>query len=229
MEFHAQILITLGGILLLGIATPILKIFIEIGGAVVLGTILGWVASFIPKYIKRTSAIFTATLGLILLCGGIAIWLHLSFLIASMMLGAIVANLLKEHQHYFGTLENIQWPFLVIFFTVAGATLEFSALKEIGLLGLAYIILRVLGKIAGGGVGSKLGHADAETVSWIGVALLPQAGVAIGMALVASSQFPEHKQILLSVVISTTILFEIIGPIFTRLAIHKTSHLDKNY
>lgn len=201
--------------------SPFIILLIELGGAVILGAILGYFASLIPKFIHRASAIYTASFGLILICGGFAIWWHLSYLIASMMMGAVVTNIFKEHQQYFQTLENIQWPFLVIFFTVAGATLDFSTLNEISMLGLAYILFRVIGKIISGYIGSRLGQADSLTSRWLGVALLPQAGVAIGMALVAASQFPEHKQILLSIVISTTILFEIIGPIFTRLAIYK--------
>lgn len=201
----------------------ILKVLVELGGATILGIALGWIASFVPKIIKSDTALFTATIGLVLVCGGIAIWFEFSFLIASMVMGAMVANLNISHDRYFNVLENIQWPFLVVFFTVAGATLELGALKEIGLLGFSYIAWRIIGKLIGATVGSKLGKANKLTSRWIGVALLPQAGVAIGMALVAASQFPEYKQVLLSVVISTTVLFEIIGPIFTRLAVHKTS------
>jgi Kef-type K+ transport system membrane component KefB len=204
-------------------SSPILKVLVELGGATILGIALGWIASFVPKIIKSDTALFTATIGLVLVCGGIAIWFEFSFLIASMVMGAMVANLNISHDRYFNVLENIQWPFLVVFFTVAGATLELGALKEIGLLGFSYIAWRIIGKLIGATVGSKLGKANKLTSRWIGVALLPQAGVAIGMALVAASQFPEYKQVLLSVVISTTVLFEIIGPIFTRLAVHKTS------
>ena len=157
-----------------------------------------------------------------MICGGIAIWWNLSYLIASMVMGAIVSNNIKGHQKkYFHTLENIQWPFLIIFFTVAGATLEFNYLTEIGYIGVIYIIFRVVGKLVSGYIGCRLGGGDVLTARWMGVAILPQAGVAIGMALVAASQFPQYKNILLSVVISTTILFELIGPIFTRYAIYK--------
>jgi len=118
---------------------------------------------------------------------------------------------------------------MVIFFVLAGASLELSALRELGLIGVLYIVYRILGKYSGAKLGSLLGGADALTKRWMGPALLPQAGVAIGMALVASNQFPEYKQTVLSVVISSTIFFEIIGPIFTRLAIQKvaTAHLKQ--
>ena len=80
------------------------------------------------------------------------------------------------------------------------------------------VLLRVGGKILGATLGSLCSGADQKTQSWMGVALLPQAGIAIGMALVASNDFPEYRHILLPLVISTTIFFEIIGPVFTRLA-----------
>ncbi|MDH3859317.1 MAG: cation:proton antiporter, partial [Gammaproteobacteria bacterium] len=67
--------------------------------------------------------------------------------------------------------------------------------------------------------GGYLGKSGEDHQLWMGVALLPQAGVAIGMALVASNQFPEYRQIMLPVVIASTVVFEVIGPVFTRLAI----------
>jgi len=75
-------------------------------------------------------------------------------------------------------------------------------------------------------LGSSLGKASTTTRKWMSIALLPQAGVAIGMALVASKHFPEYGQTLLSVTISTTIFFEIVGPIFTRLALKRASIAD---
>lgn len=207
-----------------GIASStMLRMLNELGGAVILGVVLGCIAAFLPSIIKRKTALYTATIGLALVCGGIAIELELSFLIASMVMGAMVANLNRHNKQYFESLENIEWPFLVVFFIVAGATLELTALKEIGLLGLIYMAWRIIGKLIGATVGSHLGKADKLTTRWIGIALLPQAGVAIGMALVAASQFPEYKQVLLSVVIGTTILFEIIGPVFTRIAVQKVT------
>jgi len=68
-------------------------------------------------------------------------------------------------------------------------------------------------------LGAEISGAGPVVKKWMGVALLPQAGVAIGMALVASNQFPEYRQLLLSVVISSTVFFEIIGPVFTRVSL----------
>jgi hypothetical protein len=101
--------------------------------------------------------------------------------------------------------------------------LKIRALNEIDLMGIVYILCRTIGKFLGARVGSEFSRAGQATKNWMGVALLPQAGVAIGMALVASNYFPEYRQVLLPVVISTTVFFEIIGPVLTRLAIKRTS------
>jgi hypothetical protein len=91
------------------------------------------------------------------------------------------------------------------------------------LIGVIYILCRAAGKVVGARTGSLFSGADRVTGNWMGAALLPQAGVAIGMALVASSRFPEYRQLLLSVVVSSTVFFEIIGPVFTRLAIRRAN------
>ena len=88
-------------------------------------------------------------------------------------------------------------------------------------MGATYITCRIIGKILGGFIGGKVSGANKLTQHWIGPAMLPQAGVAVGMALVASNQFPQYEQQLLSIVISTTIFFEILGPIVTRYAINQ--------
>jgi len=111
-----------------------------------------------------------------------------------------------------------------MFFVLAGASLDLGMLSEVGLVAVIYVLCRIIGKIVGARVGGECCRADQKTKRWMGVALLPQAGVAIGMALVASSYFPEYRQTLLSVVISSTIFFEIFGPVFTRLTIKQTQH-----
>jgi Kef-type K+ transport system membrane component KefB len=110
---------------------------------------------------------------------------------------------------------------MVIFFVLAGASLEFGTLKDIGLIGSVYIVCRITGKVLGAGLGGRCSRARRVTCRWVGVAMLPQAGAAMGMALVATSLLPEYRQIVLSVVISTTVFFELIGPPFTRLALRR--------
>lgn len=193
----------------------------DIGGAIILGLLIGFPAAFLTGRVKPGQPILSEALGIVFVCGGLAIWLDVSFLISSMVLGAIVANFAKHHEYPFHAIQGIERPFLIIFFVFAGAALDLSAILEVGLIGIAYIVLRVVGKIIGAAIGSHYSKANRKTRNWMGVALLPQAGVAIGMALVAANHFPEYRQILLTVAISSTVFFEIIGPVFTRLALEK--------
>jgi len=197
----------------------------EIGGAILLGILIGLPAAYLTGRIKPGQPILTEALGLVFLCGGIALWFDVSFLIASMVLGAVIANVAKHHEYPFHSIEGIEWPFMVVFFVLAGASLDLGAINDIGLIGIIYIICRAAGKIIGARVGGQCSQANQLTNQWMGVALLPQAGVAIGMALVASNYFPEYSQILLPVVIGATIFFEVIGPVFTRLALKRVNDI----
>ena len=203
------------------IASPLLSIIKEIGGAVVLGVLIGLPAAYLTGRVKSGQPILTEALGIVFIAGGLAMMFDVSFLLTSMVMGAVVANVAKHHEYPFHVIENIEWPFMVIFFVLAGASIELNAIKGIGLIGVSYIIFRALGKYLGAMLGGHYSKASKETKRWMGVALLPQAGVAIGMALVASKHFPEYRQVLLSVIVSSTIFFEIIGPAFSRLAIKK--------
>ena len=189
-----------------------------------LGISLGLPAAYLTGRVKEGQPILSEALGLVLACGGLALWLGVSYLIAAMVMGAVIANLARHHEYPFHAIENVESPLMVIFFVLAGASLEIGALRELGIIGGVYILCRSIGKIIGARLGGKLSGADPGTQRWMGVALMPQAGVAIGMALVAANQFPEYRQVVLSIVISSTVFFEIVGPVFTRLALQRSSH-----
>lgn len=199
----------------------------EIGGAVALGLALGLPGAYLTGRVRKGEPILTEAMALVLLCGGIALWLEVSHLIAAMTMGAAIANLARHHKYPFHAIEGIEQPLLVVFFVLAGAALEWEAVLGLGALGVAYLASRVVGKCLGAWLGGIPAGADAQTRLWMGPALLPQAGVAIGMALVASTAFPEHGQLLLSLAISSTIVFEITGPVFTRLAMARAGHAEQ--
>jgi Kef-type K+ transport system membrane component KefB len=196
----------------------------DIGGALVLGIGLGIPSAFLTGRIKKGEPMLTEALGLVFLCGGLALLFEVSFLIASIVMGSVVANFATHHEYPFHEIENIERPFMSIFFVLAGASLEFGMIREIGLIGIAYIASRIAGKLLGARIGARISGADKVTRQWMGFALLPQAGVAIGMALVASNQFPAYQQTLLTIVIGSTVFFEIIGPVFTRMALRKSEN-----
>ncbi len=198
----------------------------EIIGAFILGLLIGIPASYLTGRIKHGQPMLTEALGIVFLCGGLAMWFEVSYLIAAMTTGAVIANTAKHHKYPFHAIEDIEPLFMVVFFILAGASLQLSALNTIGIIGLAYISSRITGKYFGAKLGAQFTKTDHATKHWMGPALLPQAGVAVGMALVAANQFPEYRQVLLPIAISTTIFFEIIGPIFTRLAVQKSRNTN---
>lgn len=204
-----------------GSVSFLLSVGKEIGGAILLGTLLGLPAAYLTGRLKKGQPVLTEALGIVFICGGLALWLEVSFLIAAMVMGAVIVNLAKHHKYPFHAIEGIEWPFMVIFFVLAGASLDLTAVKMMGLAGIVYILCRIGGKYLGAYLGGQISHASGAVSNWSGIALLPQAGIAIGMALVASNQFPEYRQLLLTIAISSTVFFEIVGPVFTRLAMRK--------
>ena len=199
-----------------GLLPPLLLAFKEIFGAVLIGLAVGLPAAYLTGRIEEGQPMLFEALGKVFLCGGLAIWFEVSFLIAAIVMGMTIVNLAKHHKYPFHAIEDIESPFIIMFFVMAGASLELDSLSGIGVIGTVYILARITGKIIGVKISGELCKADSSVKNWMGLALLPQAGVAMGMALVASNHFPEYRQLLLSVIISTTIFFELIGPVITN-------------
>ena len=122
---------------------------------------------------------------------------------------------------------TIEWPVMLLFFLMAGAVLELHQLWALGGVGLAYVALRILARLIGGWVGAGLAGAVPVERRWIGPALLPQAGVAVGMALVAAEEFPQWGPQIMTLTVGTTVLFELLGPPVTRIALGRVGAVPK--
>ena len=188
----------------------------DIGGALLLGLVLGVPMAYLTGRIRPGEPTLAEALGLVLLCAGLAMWAGVSYILAAVAMGAVVANLAKHHDRPFHAIQGIEWPFLILFFLLAGAALHVEALASIGFLGAGYICIRVIGRVLGTRLGGWLSGADPAIRRHMGLALLPQAGVAIGMALLAIQHFPELGDIILPVVLGSTVIFELVGPVITR-------------
>ena len=195
----------------------------DIGGAVLAGTIIGIPAAFLTGRLSGGEPLETEALGLVFLTAGIAVWLNLSFLIAGMVAGAIIVYFARHHTRAFHEIEHIQWPFMVLFFILAGASLEIEAVIDLGGIGIAYVLLRMGSRLIGGWIGASLANAAPNERALFGWALLPQAGVAIGMALVAAQQFPQWAAQIMALTVGTTVIFEIFGPIACLIAIRRSA------
>ncbi len=195
----------------------------EILGGLALGVVIGLPAAALTGRLSPGEPLQTEALGLVFVTAGAALAFEVSYLIAAMTAGAVIVNRARHHDRAFHEIEHLQWPFMMLFFLLAGASLEVSALAALGAVGAVYFVLRIAGRIAGGWLGAQLSRAPVEERAWYGVALLPQAGVAVGMALVAAEAFPEHGDLILTLTIGTTVAFELIGPAATIWAVTRVA------
>lgn len=202
-------------------APVVLSALWEIGGALVLGLGIGAPMALLTGRIRQGQPLLIEALGLVFLCAGLAIRWEVSELLAAIVMGATVANLARHHERPFHAIEGIEWPFLLLFFILAGASLQPASLISGGLLMLAYIALRVLGKLAGGWGTLLLMGPGGRQGLLAGFALLPQAGVAVAMALNASQTLEDSGQLLLTVVLASTVIFELLGPLATRWSLRR--------
>jgi len=198
----------------------------ELGGSVAVGAAVGFPAAYFTGRLKPGEPIQSEALGVVFLCAGLSIWLGVSFLLAGMVAGAIVVNLAKHHSRPFHEIEHVEWPFMVLFFVLAGASLHLDRLEEIGTIGFAYILLRSISRVLGGWIGGRIAGAPNLHCRWIGPALIPQAGVALGMALVASNHFPDLGDQLLAITVGTMVVFELAGPLLTQMALQRVGEVD---
>lgn len=195
----------------------------EIGGALLLGAFVGVPGAMLTGRIKPGEPLQTEALGLVFLTAGLAIWLEVSYLLAGMTAGMLIVNFARHHRQAFHEIENARWPFMVLFFLLAGVSLELGHLATMGGLGLAYLGLRIAAHIVGGWIGARLGGDSEVERPWFGIALLPQAGVAIGMALVAAESFPDWGDTIITLTIGTTVVFELLGPPATLFALRRVA------
>ncbi|SFD84679.1 cation:proton antiporter [Roseivivax sediminis] len=198
----------------------------DLGGAALLGTAIGMPAAVLTGRLSPGEPLQAEALGIVCLTAGLALWLEVSFLLAGITAGAIVANLARHHDHAFHEIEHIEWPFMLLFFLLAGASLEIGMLRDIGWIGALYVGLRTIARIFSAAIGARIGSVPASQRNAYGPALLPQAGVAVGMALVAAEALPYWGSMIMGLTIGATILFEIVGPAVALRAIQEASSAE---
>jgi Kef-type K+ transport system membrane component KefB len=198
----------------------------EIFGAVILGTVLGTLLSQLPRVIDKSSTLMIYTLGVIMFNTGLCIHFGLSALLANMALGIAVENISEEGVKFFGAVEKIESPFYVLFFVLAGAHLQIGMIPAMSLLGVVYLVSRVAGKTGGTWLGAALAGEDKTVRRFMGLALLPQAGVALGFALIVKSAFPSEGPDIFLIITATTVFFEILGPVLTEAALKASGEID---
>lgn len=111
---------------------------------------------------------------------------------------------------------------MILFFFLAGASLDLRALENVGLIGMIYIAMRIVGRVIGARLGAAATGAEPAVRRRLGMALLPQAGISVGLGLLASQQLPELAPLILPVVLGSTVLFELIGPVATKAVLTRS-------
>lgn len=211
-----------------GVAAMIAAPIWELLGSLLLGGVFAVVLMTVSRRFREQYDKLVVALGMIFAVAGIAEFFHLSSLLACMAMGCAAVNLVpKETDRVFRIIKSIDTPIYVLFFVAAGANLHLGVLAKVGLIGVAYIISRVLGKMLGAAFGAKLGQASSTVRKYLGLGLVPQAGVAIGVTLLVQQDFPEIAGFVTTVILGSVVVYEIIGPFCSKLAITKAGEVGK--
>lgn len=211
----------------------------EIGFSVLLGGTVGLAFCQMIRKLTTSKDILIAIFGVILLATGLSLRWHLSLIMTNMVVGFVLVNTRREAlvHRVIAPLHEIMPLIFILFFCLAGAHLKLSTLPALGTLGVVYAIARAAGLIGGARIGAMLGHVDENVKKYVGLGILSQAGVAIGLSLIVKHEFgrlavqyelPHAATIgtvVLTSITATCILFEIIGPILTKIALTKAGEI----
>jgi Kef-type K+ transport system membrane component KefB len=208
---------------------------LEIGGSVALGLVMGLLLDQVMCRMERQHDAMAISIGFVFLSVGISEALGFSLILTAMVLGITVVNRCQDHgRHIRYTIEQAGPVVYVLFFTLVGARFQIRLLPAMGVLGLAYVVLRSSAKFAGAWVGGLVGGAAPVVRDNLGLGLLSQAGVAIGLALASASRFSAYGaegqalgSLVINVITATTFIVQIAGPICVKLAITRAGEVGR--
>ncbi len=205
------------------IAIPIKEIIL----ALALGLLAGIIYILVSRKLKNDTETLTFTLAMIFIVTAATMKWGLSSLLTLMMTGIVISNVGNVDRRYQELVSTITPPIFIAFFVLSGADLDLGGLKAAGLIGIGYILLRVLGKYLGAMISTKMSGFSKEIQKNLGLTLIPQAGVAIGLSLIASRIIPEpHGSLIRTIILAATICYELIGPIVAKFALKRAGCID---
>jgi Kef-type K+ transport system membrane component KefB len=206
----------------------LLEPFGMIALSLLFGVATGWIHAKLIEKIADENSLIILTFGMLLVLFTTAESLELDGILVCMAYGMMLVNITQKSEKIFETIrEHFEEVIFVLFFILSGASVELSLLMSVWPIVLVYIILRMMGKITGSWIGAKIVHANPVIEKNIGIAQMPQAGVAIGLAL-ALYHHPEFTQLgewVLSIVIAATAINEVIGPYFLKIALFRANEV----
>ena len=208
---------------------PLLEIVLSLGIGSILGFILAYATKIFASRGNRISLCIVAVFAGVGLCTAIPN-MHLSDLLTCMAIGAIYVNLNKESGQVFDLMDRWTTPLFMVFFIISGAELDLSLIPIVGLVGIVYLASRSTGKYFGAYLGAQVVKADDNVKKYLGLTLLPQAGVAIGMATKVANtpELSEYSSVVVTVTLCATLVYELLGPLIAKWALVKSGEIKQD-
>lgn len=214
------------------IVDPLLEIFLSL----IMGAIIGYALSFCEKFFrsntKRQALVVTAIFLAVALSklkynvGGV----HIGFspLLVCMMLGTIFCNVCDFSPELMEKTDKWTAPIFILFFVLSGAELEFSVFGDLAVVGIGviYILSRSIGKYLGARVSAGFVHCEPQIKKYLGITLLPQAGVALGMSITVMAELGEEGIIIRNIVLFGVLIYELFGPMMTKMSLMKAGEIS---
>ena len=200
---------------------------VEIVCSVALGMGLGFALSYLARFFKSRGNKLALTIAFVFLALALCDMWSLSNLLCIMMIGAVMTNLCPAANVIIEQTDRFTPPLFLLFFVISGAELNLAVLPTVGLVGACYVLVRALGKWLGAYLGSRAVHAHPNVQKYLGFTLIPQAGVAIGMAQLALTRLPAYGQQIQAVVLAGTLVYELVGPVITKVALSKAGEIPQ--
>ncbi|MBU0571821.1 MAG: cation:proton antiporter [Candidatus Omnitrophica bacterium] len=214
------------------VETTLLAPMLIITGSIVLGIVFGFLLNVITKFIrKETEGVFiTVLFGLLAICFGLSTLTGADELLSTMVMGIVVVNFNPKREKIFSLLERyVDELIFVLFFTLSGMHMIFSIFLSTAVLSLFFLIFRFFGKFFGTALGATIAKSSPAVKKYTVGGLIPQGGIVIGLALMIKQNpaFSGIADIIISVIIGTTIINEFVGPITTKFALKRAGELSR--
>lgn len=197
------------------------------GGMMLLGAAFAFILSRLLAHGRSTDNRLILAIAMLLGLSGVCTALEVSPLLSCMVFGAVYINLTHDKVIY-RQINAFKPPVLSLFFVVSGMNLDVGALSAFGSIGVVYFLVRIVGKYAGAWLGCAATGMDKQSRDWLGLALVPQAGVAIGLAHLGRRILPtEYGGLLMTIILASSVLYELIGPGCAKLALFRSGVIQK--
>lgn len=208
---------------------------IEIVASLILGSIMGYILNFIERFFHSRSKRMSICIAFVFLTVALSMLdfhigaIHLSFssLLVCMMLGTVFVNICEASEELMERIDSWTTPLFVIFFMLSGAELNLLVFKDltIVLIGIAFLLTRAIGKYFGAAASAKFTGCDDNVVKYLGITLLPQAGVALGMSMQAATALGSDGTLIRNIVLFAVMILELVGPALTKIALTKAGDI----